>query len=1289
MSDGATTALDPQFFLAGGGETGRLIRSIDWSKTSLGPSELWPQSLKTCIRIILTSRQPMFVWWGKEFINIYNDAYIDILQGKHPNAMGQRAKDVWPEIWDSIEPRVESCIQKDEGTYDEALLLIMHRNGYPEETYYTFSYSPVPGEDGKPSGILCANTDDTERIIGERQLRTLKDLGKRLTDNKTNEEVYRETIKVLEENPQDFPFAILYSLSSDSKSAAYIAMTGSEQPHRGVQEFIDLTAPHEVFQLMASVAETNKAQIVEGITDKFGTMPAGAWDKPPERALVLPVSQTGQQPYAFLVVGMNPYRVIDEKYQSFFQLVADQVATSISNVHAYEQEKRRAEALAEIDRAKTTFFSNISHEFRTPLTLMMGPLQDTLDSELSLSRSARDNLKVSLRNTLRLQKLVNALLDFSRIEAGRMKAVYQPVNITSLTEDLTSTFRSAVEKAGMQLIVHYEAIDEPVYVDVDMWEKIVLNLLSNAFKYTEKGSIEVSLKTEGSQVKLSVKDTGIGIPEDELENIFQRFHRIQTVQGRSQEGTGIGLSLVQELVMLHQGSINVESKLGKGSVFTVYIPLGKQHLPKEAIGEESVKTNLFKHVDAYISEALKWESALTAATEVKPRSHSTEADNIVQKKVLLADDNADMRSYVQRLLQPNYEVIAVANGKLALQVAKTQHPDLIISDVMMPEMDGFELLRHLKSDTELKNIPVILLSARAGEEATIDGLRTGADDYLVKPFSAKELLTRVESSIRASEGRLYALKQLRNLFMQAPVALAIFSGPQLKIELANDAILKIWGKTNAIIGKPVLDALPEIAGTGYPQLLRSVYEKGIVHHANESSAYLIRNGNKELVYFNFIYHPFIEIDGKISGVIVLANEVTDMVKARKKVEESDNKFRSLIAESPTAIAILKGEDMVVAIANEAIIESWGKGFDIIGKPLASILPEAKEQGFIELFQNVYKTGQPFYGHETSVQLNRNGKEEFVYYNFVCQAQRGEDGKIEGVAIIANEVTPHALIKKQLEQSEQKYRQLAGELEIRVENRTMDLIEANKQLERSNKELEQFAFVTSHDLQEPLRKIMTFSNMLYEKNKDQITGQAKWFLDRINNAASRMSKLINDLLNFSRLQRSSDSFLEVDLNNVLHNVELDFEVMINQKKASIKADHLPLIEAIPLQMNQLFYNLISNSLKFTTDDVLPVIEISCRRLSSLEVTQRPLLSEDKSYFELTFADNGIGFNQQYEHKIFEIFQRLNTRLEYEGTGIGLALCSTIVQNHNGQIHAESEEGRGARFYVILPEKQSPV
>lgn len=202
-----------QLFLTGGGQTGALIRSIDWSKTSLGPAELWPQSLKTCVRIILTSSQPMFVWWGKDLINIYNDAYIDILQGKHPNAMGEKAGIVWEEIWKDLEPKVQSCIQKNEGTYDEALLLIMHRNGYAEETYYTFSYSPVPGDDGNPAGILCANTDDTERIIGERQLRTLKDLGKQLTDVKTDEEIFLKSIRVLENNPHDFPFAMKAILS--------------------------------------------------------------------------------------------------------------------------------------------------------------------------------------------------------------------------------------------------------------------------------------------------------------------------------------------------------------------------------------------------------------------------------------------------------------------------------------------------------------------------------------------------------------------------------------------------------------------------------------------------------------------------------------------------------------------------------------------------------------------------------------------------------------------------------------------------------------------------------------------------------------------------------------------------------------------------------------------------------------------------------------------------------------------------------------------------------------------
>jgi GAF domain-containing protein len=498
MKSDELTILNTQDFLKGGGETGRLIRSYDWSATPLGPVKNWPSSLKTCIRIILTSRQPMFVWWGPQLINIYNDAYIDIVKGKHPHALGQPASEVWKEIWDQVGPRAETAMRKNEGTYDEALLLIMERNGYPEETYYTFSYSPIPGENGGAEGIICANTDDTQRIIGERQLRTLKDLGKNIIDCKTNREVYNKTIEVLRENPQDFPFAVLYELRNGT-TFHLAGKTSSELTAPIAAEEITINSPKTIWPLKY-VAESNKLQIINNDIGPGTQLPKGAWMQPPEKSLIIPIAQSGQKmPYAILIVGLNRYRLIDEKYTGFFQLIADQIATSLNNIHSYQEEKRRTEALLEIDRAKTTFFSNISHEFRTPLTLMLSPIAEILENKRNLSDRTRENIEIAHRNALRLLKLVNTLLDFSRIEAGKMQATYERTDITMFTKDLASTFRSAIERSGIEYIVDCETIQEPVYVDPTMWEKIVFNLLSNAFKYTIKGKIEIKL--------LQVEDT--------------------------------------------------------------------------------------------------------------------------------------------------------------------------------------------------------------------------------------------------------------------------------------------------------------------------------------------------------------------------------------------------------------------------------------------------------------------------------------------------------------------------------------------------------------------------------------------------------------------------------------------------------------------------------------------------------------------------------------------------------------------------------------------------------------
>ncbi|MBY0471779.1 response regulator [bacterium] len=414
------------------------------------------------------------------------------------------------------------------------------------------------------------------------------------------------------------------------------------------------------------------------------------------------------------------------------------------------------EKVKELDRIKTQFFSNISHEFRTPLTLILGPMEDLLAGvHGALSSEQQAQFIVLHRNALRLLKLVNTLLDFSRIEAGRTQAVYEPLDLAKLTATLASAFQSAIDRAGLKLLVNCPPLPSVGYADKDMWEKIVLNLISNAFKYTQKGQIEVSLVGSNDQVELKVRDTGIGIPEHELSKIFERFHRVEGVQGRTHEGSGIGLSLVQELIKLHGGTISVESSLGQGTCFTVRMPLGSKHLPADQVSKASAdSSSISARSEAFVEEALRWIPESEPPVKVAPSL-------IAKKRIVLADDNTDMREYIRKLLEERYEVIATANGQEALNALRIQPADLVVSDVMMPVMDGIAFLRELRSDPVLANIPVILLSARAGDESKTSGIELGADDYVTKPFSTKELQARVQTQLQLAEMRNRLLRDLK------------------------------------------------------------------------------------------------------------------------------------------------------------------------------------------------------------------------------------------------------------------------------------------------------------------------------------------------------------------------------------------------------------------------------------------------------------------------------------------------------------------------------------------------
>src|SRR6476620_2975384 len=811
-------------FLSGGGEVTRLVRTFDWTKSDLGPASGWPQSLQTAVRIMLDSRYAMWLGWGPNLTFLYNDAYAKLTLGpKHPWALGRSAREVWREIWHDIGPRAEAVLRTGQATWVEGLLLFLERMGFPEETYHTFSYSPVPDDKGAIGGMLCVVTEDTERTIGERRLRTLRELSARTNEEpKSVEETCRITARILGANPYDVPFALLYLLDASDRQAHLAASTGIDPETPASPSSVELGTVQDPWSFEV-VRHTGAALDRSDLSHTVGVLQAGAWPEPIKQAVVLPVGKPGQvRPTGFLVVGVSPRRPFDEGYRGFLDMVAAQVASAIGNARAYEEERKRAEALAALDRAKMIFFSNVSHEFRTPLTLMLDPLVEALRDPVSTSDPAhKERLEFTYRNSRRLLKLVNSLLDFSRIEGGRMEASYEPTDVAAVTAELTGVFRSAMEQARLTLHVDCPSLSEPVYVDRDMWEKIVLNLLSNAFKFTFEGGITVSVHEERHPahcIVLHVRDTGTGIPSDQLSRIFERFHRVQGARGRTIEGTGIGLALVKQLVQLHGGTIDAASQLNRGSVFSVKIPFGTSHLPQDHLRGPRPLTSTATRADVFVEEALRWLPSDQAQDEhawaVEPGEKTASAvpsallpAQYARPRVLVVDDNADMRGYLGRLLSQHYEVETVNNGRIALTRVDADPPDLVLTDVMMPEIDGFGLLCELSRRPETKTLPVILLSARAGEESRIEGLERGADDYLIKPFSAKELLARVAAHLEIARVRreaertlLYRSKQFETLWNQAPLGVYLVDA-DLRIAQVNPIALSVFGDIPNLIGR--------------------------------------------------------------------------------------------------------------------------------------------------------------------------------------------------------------------------------------------------------------------------------------------------------------------------------------------------------------------------------------------------------------------------------------------------------------------------------------------------------
>lgn len=865
----------------GGGETGALMRSTDWAATPLGPVERWPKSLIHYVSMILELPSPAIIFWGPEQRQIYNDGYSFIMGPRHPQFFGAPYKECWPDTYPFIFPEMQKVLLHGERLKFEKAFFAVTRHGFYEEAYFTFTFSPIRDDEGTIAGIIQPISEVTETVLAERRAETLR----RLVPRADSLDPLSDAISAFSENPKDTPFSLVYLWDEDRKQLALAASTKSVHG-------LDLS---QFSPLALAVATDGVARHTNDVPERLGDVHIGPWEATTKDAYVLPLRRASSEaPRGAIVFGTSSALHFDEKYRGFLEVAAGQVANAVAGTSALRDAQERVEALAKLDRAKTAFFSNVSHEFRTPLTLMLGPTRDLL-ADGELNDHQRHQLDVLERNALRLQKLVNALLDFSRIEAGRAQASYELVDLAATTRDLASAFDSAITSAGIAYRVRLEPIPRDIYVDPDMWEKIVLNLLSNALKFTFEGEIEISLCLEDEMAVLRVKDTGIGVRKEDLSKLFERFQRVEGARSRTHEGSGIGLALVQELAKMHGGSVHAESEFGVGSTFTVRIPTGRAHLPKAYVAETRRGTRSSDGVAPFVQEAVRWTRGEGASSEPP---HPTEKETEVATfdapaRVLLVDDNADMRDYVGRHLERHWRVEAVEDGEKALAAATQNPPDIVLTDVMMPNLNGFQLLQKLREDPRTRSVPVIMLSARSGEEARIEGLHAGADDYLVKPFSARELVARVSTHLQLARHRKQAEQAGANLaamLEQAPVAISIREGADHRFTLVNERYCRQAMMTAPmLLGKTIREAFPQSKGTAFETAADDAYRAGKTTLMSEIEGWLQEpNGASRGHFFNLAIAPVRNADGIITGTMSVSTDVTEQVLTRRALEKARN-----------------------------------------------------------------------------------------------------------------------------------------------------------------------------------------------------------------------------------------------------------------------------------------------------------------------------------------------------------------------------------------------------------------
>ncbi|WP_460973482.1 PAS domain-containing sensor histidine kinase [Spirosoma migulaei] len=1097
-------------FLQAGGEMGELTRRYDWSTTVLGSPDHWPQSLRTTVSILLTSKFPMFLWWGPELIQFYNDAYRPSLgnNGKHPKALGQSGAECWPEIWPTIKPLIDQVLTGGEATWSEDQLIPIYRNGQLEDVYWTFSYSPVKDESGQPTGVLVTCTETTEKIVSVQHLQESKDL---------------------------LEFAI-------------------EATELGTWDLNPLT---------------NKFTANARLKDWFGLLPD-------DEVLLSKATE--------VIADKDRPRVIKAIEQALDYRSGGRYAIDYTIVHPVNGSERIVRA-----KGKTWFTEQkIAYRFN-------GTLQD-----ITSERKAQE--ETATAEQLAELAIKSAGIGLFRVDLATGKIAYSPAYAAIITGDAT--------KKG------FTRQDFTNYVHTD------------------------------------------DLPLREVANKL---------------GAQTGDFYYQIRVIWEDGSVHHVSVMGGLEYDEVGNPITYSGTVRDITEQEKQRQALLEAEERFAQAQHQSDTLFRNVTNSSPTG-------------LWLSDEAGGVTYLNKTLvdwtgMPYNDLLGAGWTNVIIDEDRQRSIDAFLAAIRTRA--HYDVLFRIKKGDGR----VVWCQAAGDPYYQDDGSYAGYAGFCLD----------IEELVAGREALQQSEVRFRALIEEAPIATCLFVGRDMRIEVANEIMLGYWGKSQSALGHPLREAVPELVGQPFLRILDEVFTSGKTYEEKGARAELAVDGVVDTYYFDFTYKPLRNTTGEVYGIMDMAVDVTRQVLAQQQIEESQRQMLASFEQSPVAIAIISGDDLRFRLANPFYGELVGrKPKELIGKPLLEALPELVGQGFDQLLNQVMATGVPYVAKEVAVEIVRQNQLETIYVDLTYQPQDNvsHDALVEfngvadkkdivGVLVVATDVTQQVLARQKIEESEERYRILSAELDAQVQERTQQLQDSIQDLKRSNENLEKFAYIASHDLQEPLRKIQQFGDLLKTRYTG-LSGDEGVYLERMQSAASRMSRLIRDLLSFSRISTQRDASGRVSLSDVLHSVLTDLDLRIQETGAVVMVDPLPTISGDSSQLGQLFQNLLSNALKFRQPDLTPIIRVSTERVSALNL---PALVKPtritSTYHRIDVSDNGIGFDQKYVDRIFQVFQRLHSKREFEGTGIGLAICEKVAANHGGAITATSQPGRGATFSIYLP------